>query len=181
MSHSIKKLIRNAEKVPLSGKTLKDITNGECNIIAYEQLMRVSTIDEAFKGKKGLILLYQQEPDFGHWVLLWKQDSNTLRFFDSLGYQVDEELPFSKHNLQNHKGRLVPHLTTLIDKSNYKLIQNKTKFQKNKRDENTCGRWCAVMFRMREYSVDEFKDLFDDVDGDYMVSAMTILYSKFNN
>ena len=179
MSHSIKTLIKNAEKVELSGEQMNLITENKCNIMVYEELENMSSIDQAFKGKEGLILLYQKENNNGHWCLLFKENASTLNWFDPYAYQIDEELKFSDYNLRKHQGQQVPHLTALIENSKYNLVQNKTRFQKMANDINTCGRHVCVRFRMREYSNEEYNSLFKGVDADFYVSALTILYSNF--
>lgn len=181
MSHSIKNLIKNSEKLELTGDQMDLITEGKCNIIPYEELENCNTIDECFKGKEGLILLYQKVNNEGHWCILFKENANTLSFFDPYGFQMDEELKFSDYNLRKHQGQKVPHLTALIEKSNYKLNQNKTKFQKMANMVNTCGRHVCCRFRMREYNNKEYSDLFKGVDADFYVSALTILYSNFED
>jgi hypothetical protein len=117
----------------------------------------------------------------GHWCILYKTEYNTLNFFDSYGYQMDTELKFSSFNLQQHNGVQTPHLTSLVDKSQYKLTQNIIQYQKNENDINTCGRWVSIRFRMREYNNKEFEELFKGVDADFYASALTILYSKFED
>ena len=177
MSHSIKNLIRNAEKIELSGDQMNALTEGKCNIMGYEELENMSSIDQAFKGKEGLILLYQKTNNNGHWCLLYKVNNNTLNFFDPYSYNMDEELKFSDYNVRKHQGQQVPHLTALIENSNYNLIQNKTKYQKMANDINTCGRHVCVRFRLRDYSNAEYESLFKGVDADFYVSALTILFS----
>jgi hypothetical protein len=181
MAHSIKNLIKNAEKLELTGEQMELITEGKCRVIAYEELGSCNTIDECFKGKEGLIVLYQKTRKNGHWILLFKENANTLNFFDPYNFQMDEELKFSDYNLSVHNGVKTPHLTTLIKKSNYKLNQNKTRFQKMANDINTCGRHVCVRFRMRSYSNKEYDSLFKGVDADFYVSALTILYSNFED
>jgi hypothetical protein len=181
MSHSIKNLIKNAEKVELSGGQMELITEGKCRIVAYEELEKCQSIDECFAGKEGLIILYQKTNNNGHWTLLFKENNNTLNFFDPYAYQMDEELKFSDYNLRVHNGVETPHLTALIEKSNYKLNQNKVKYQKFANDINTCGRHVCVRFRMRSYSNKEYESLFKGVDADFYVSSLTILYSNFED
>jgi hypothetical protein len=181
MAHSIKNLIKNSEKLELTGKQMELITEGKCRVLAYEELESCNNIDDCFKGKEGLIILYQKTNSNGHWCLLFKENANTLNFFDPYNFQMDEELKFSDYNLSVHNGVKTPHLTTLIKKSNYKLNQNKTRFQKMANDINTCGRHVCVRFRMRSYSNKEYDSLFKGVDADFYVSALTILYSNFED
>ena len=180
MSHSIKSLIKNAEKVELDGDTMMLITENKCNLMTYEELENISSIDEAFKGKEGVILLYQRADNNGHYCLLFKENASTLSFFDPYAFKMDSELAFSDYNLRKHGGEQVPHLTALIEKSNYKLNQNTTQFQKKRNDINTCGRHVCVRFRMREYSNAEYNNLFKSVDSDFYVSCLTILYTNFD-
>jgi len=181
MSHSIKNLIKKAELVELTGEQMELITEGKCRVIAYEELEKCQSIDACFQGKEGIIMLYQKTNNNGHWCLLFKENANTLNFFDPYAFQMDEELKFSDYNLQLHNGEQVGHLTALIEKSNYKLNQNKTRFQKMANTINTCGRHVCVRFRMREYSNKEYRSLFKSVDADYVVSSMTLLYSNFED
>jgi hypothetical protein len=179
MPYSLKTLISNREKVELDGDQMNLITEGKCKIVAYEQLKNCKTIDECLGGKQGLIILYQHEQNEGHWCLLMKVGNGVLEFFDPYAIKMDNELKFSDYNLRIHQGEKVPHLTYLIEQSKYKLIQNTTQLQKYKHDVNTCGRWVAIRFRFREFSLKQFVDLFKNLDGDFYVSAMTILYSNF--
>jgi hypothetical protein len=181
MSHSIKRLIGNAEKVSLTGEQMELITEGKCRVVTYEELENCETIDDCFRDKLGLIILYQKKSNFGHWSVLYKTSNDTLNFFDSYGFQMDTELKFSDFNLRQHNGVETPHLTALIDKSHYKLTQNKVQYQKRENDLNTCGRHACVRFRMREYNNKQYADLFKKVDSDFYVSALTLLYSDFEN
>ena len=181
MSHSIKRLISNAEKVSLTGEQMELITENKCRVVTYEELENCETIDDCFRDKLGLIILYQKTNRKGHWCVLYKAGNNTLNFFDSYGFQLDSELKFSDFNLRQHNGVLTPHLTALIDKSQYKLTQNKVQYQKEENDVNTCGRHACVRFRMREYNNKQYEELFKKVDSDFYTSALTILYSNFED
>lgn len=179
-SHSIKTLIKNSEKIELTGEQLHNITEGKCRIVAYEALEDFQNIDQCFQGFEGLIILYQKDRTDGHWTLLMRRSENLLEFFDPYGLKLDSELRFSDYNLRRHKGEMIPHLSALIDNSDYKLIQNTVQLQKLQKDYNTCGRWVGVRFLMREFSLNKFVKLFEGVDSDYTISSMTILYSNFD-
>ena len=91
MSHSIKNLIKNAEKVELTGEQMELITEGKCRIVAYEELEKCQTIDACFAGKEGLIILYQKTNNNGHWTLIYKENNNTLNFLPNNiknGYKI---------------------------------------------------------------------------------------------
>ena len=115
----IKNLIKKSELVELTGEQMELITEGKCRVIAYEELEKCQSIDACFQGKEGIIMLYQKTNNNGHWCLLFKENANTLNFFDPYAFQMDEELKFSDYNLQLHNGEQVGHLTALIEKSNF--------------------------------------------------------------
>lgn len=173
--------IINAEKISLSDDDLRNITNNKVSIYMYEDLEKFTSIDQILLPYNSIILLYQTEAEnIGHWVCLMKINDNTLEFFDSLGYTVDQELKLSTYNIRVHNGIPVPHLTHLISLSNYKLICNTVKFQENVRDVNTCGRWVAVRIRLKHLSLKKFTTLFHNLQyqiPDFWISAVTVLFS----
>ena len=179
--HSLKTLINNSEKIELTGEQMNLITEGKCRIVPYQELENCKSIDECFDGKDGLILLYQHQENEGHWCIIMKVGNNTLEFFDPYGLKMDSEISFSDFNLRIHQGQKVPHLTHLVEQSDYKLIQNTQQLQKYKHYVNTCGRHVCVRFRMREFSLKQYVNLFKGLDPDFYVSAMTILYSNFED
>ena len=177
---SIIQEIKRAEAVSLSNDDLLVLTNNKVNILTYEELEDAKNIDEVLGINEAAIILYQTQSDYGHWVSLFKVNDTTLEFFDSLGWKVDQELKFSKYSLRVHKGEEVPHLSHLIEQSNYKLIQNTDKLQKNARDDSTCGRWSGLRIRLRDMPLKKFVELFTktkEFEPDFWVSALTILFS----
>jgi len=74
----------------------------------------------------------------------------------------------------------VPHLTHLIQNSNYKLITNDIDFQTIRKDSNTCGRYASLRVKMRETPLHKFQALLlnnKDNNPDFYVSSLTIIYS----
>jgi hypothetical protein len=69
-----------------------------------------------FGDKEAVIILYMKTSNFGHWCTLFKSPwkPETLYFFDSYSYQMDEEIKYSDEQLRLHDGQEVPHLTHLI-------------------------------------------------------------------
>ena len=172
--------IKKAEQTSLSEDDLRLLTDGKVKVLAYHSLESVNDIDEVL-GKDGAsIILYQTKESYGHWVSLIKVNESTLEFFDSLGWKVDQELQFSDYNIRIHNGQAIPHLTNLIEQSNYKLIQNTTKLQKNSSDDNTCGRWAGLRVRLRDMPLKKFVALFTktkEFEPDFWISALTVLFS----
>ena len=174
---ALDQIVKKAESIPLSGADVHQITRQTCNVLAYEQLQRYDNIDDVLGKHGAAVILYQLESNFGHWVSLFKLNSNTLYFFDSYGIQLDEELKFSSFNTRQHRGKAVPHLSHLISKSHYRLILNKTKFQQFKHDVNTCGRYAAHRILHRRMSEKDYEALLLDNDhynADFWISILTI-------
>jgi len=176
---TISNLIRDAEKIDLSGSDIETITQGAAHIMSYEQLHKYTTIDQVFGTKEAIILLYQTRQNFGHWTCLIKQSDSVLSFFDSYGFKIDSELKYADYNLRIHQGKVVPHLSHLILQSDYKVMSNTRRLQKFAKDINTCGRYTAMRVRLRHLNNDQFDRLFlNQRDSpDYLVSSLTIVYS----
>ena len=179
MVKPIDQLIKQSEKIALSGTDLRNITNGKTNIMRYEDLMKYNNIENVLGDYGAVILLYQTvNRDFGHYASLFKDSKhkNVLVFYDSLGIGLDEELNFSKFNQKNMDNKIVKHLSDLIANSNYKVDSNKVQMQKNSRDDNTCGRYAALRVRLRHLSNREFNFMLksnEQYDPDFWVSAIT--------
>ena len=184
MVKNIDEAIKEAESIPLSGQDLKNITNDKCNIMRYSDLMGHDSIESVLGEHGAVILLYQTERNFGHYACLFKsaQDPNgTLIFYDSLGITMDKELKFSTFNQRNMGGRLVPHLTDLIENSNYKVISNTKKLQKDAFANNTCGRYSAMRIVWRALSNKEFNYILLSnhfYNPDYWISILTIPHQQ---
>jgi hypothetical protein len=173
------KIVLNAEKIPLSGSDLERITEGKAQILKYSDLHQYNTIDDVFGNKEAIIILYLKTSNFGHWCALFKSPwkPETLYFFDSYAYQMDEEIKFADEQLRLHQGEVVPHLTHLVQKSNYYLEQNKFQFQSKQQDINTCGRWASHRVRHLDMTPDEYKTYMaknKHYTPDFWVSVLTI-------
>ena len=170
----IDKNILGSENIDLSGADIERITDGKCKIIAYEELQKYNTLDELLNPYDAVIVLYQTKKNYGHWVSILKYD-NYIEFFDPYGFGIDEELEIIDHlHLRNQ----TPHLTYLINESNYRVIFNDKKLQKFSEHINTCGRWCSLRVRFKDISLKKFINLMTKnkyYDGDFWVSALTIL------
>ncbi len=115
--NSIDKIILNAEKVSLSGDDILNITDNKCTVMRYQDLEKFQNIDQALEPHGAIVLLYQHEADFGHWVAVFKVNDSTIEVFDSYGIPIDSEIDFSPFQLRRHQGEKVAHLTHLIEQS----------------------------------------------------------------
>tara|TARA_R110000772_G_scaffold105988_2_gene207827 strand:+ start:1303 stop:1851 length:549 start_codon:yes stop_codon:yes gene_type:complete len=171
--------ISNGEQYDLSSDDVMEITDNKYKFILYHDLEKYNNIDEVLGQNKGVILLFQNENhDSGHWVSLWLDD-DTLYFWDSYGLMIDEELKYTEFTRRIHEGKIVPHLTHLVEQSNYKVISNTYRYQKFKTHVNTCGRFCATRLKMRDTSEEEFKKLLTKnkyYDADFWITVLTMHY-----
>ena len=172
-------IVKDAENIPLSGSDLETITEGKSQILKYSDLHQYSSIDDVFGNKEAIIILYLKKSNFGHWCALFKAPwkPETLYFFDSYGFKMDEEIKFADEQLRIHQGKNVPHLTHLVRKSNYYLEQNDFQYQSKEHDINTCGRWAAVRVRHLDMTAKQFKTFFTKnkhYTPDFWVSILSI-------
>ena len=170
--------IKKSEQYDLSDNDILRITDNKTKIFLYSDLENVNTIDEILQPYGCCVILYQLEANIGHWVCLIKRGDRKIEFFDPYGFAIDEELKYSKYNLRKHNGKIVPHLTALLEKSNYSIKSNTVKLQQFKEHVNTCGRYCALRIRFKDVSINKFIELFTKnkyYNSDFWVSAMTLL------
>jgi len=159
---SLENIVKSGEQYAFSGKDMKDLTENKYAIYKYQDLEKKNSIDQLLGRNGGFILLFQNTKFSGHWVCVFKIDDKTLEFYDSYGLKVDEELEFTEFNRRRHQGKVVPHLTHLLNNSRYNVISNEYDFQ-GKDDitqTQTCGRFCGYRIRHRDIPLKEFQDLF---------------------
>src|SRR5574337_291361 len=114
-------LIKNLEDVSLSNFELMDIVDNQSNLITYDKLANVRSIDEILNPYGACIILFLTRENYGHWCCLFKLGDNLLEFFDPYGYMPDEELSFGQQQ--------VPYLSALLIKSKYSISYNHYRFQ----------------------------------------------------
>lgn len=171
-------VLRQAEEISLTEDDLRKIANDKVKIIRYVDLENIKNIDELLNPYGAVIILYQTELNYGHWCSLMRMSENRLEFFDSYGVDIDKELKYSAFHLQRHEGNIVPHLSALIDKSNYSYYYNSYELQKIKKDVNTCGRYTALRVKMKDIPLNDFVKLLTEnkaYDSDFWVSALTFM------
>lgn len=177
---SIDSLALKGEEYEISDQDLLDMTDNKYQIYKYHSLGDYDNIDDVLGSYGGCIIIFQNESaNSGHWVCLFKKDNNTLEFFDSYGLKPDDELKYSKYNLRIHNNKPVPHLSHLLDNSNYKIIYNKYKFQKWKHQTNTCGRHVGYRLKNKHINIEEYKKLLmnnKNYDSDFWVTVLTHEY-----
>jgi hypothetical protein len=181
VKYKMDKIIKQSERIDLTGADLHRITDGKCKIIQYEQLENISSLEEILEPHGCCIILYTTRANFGHWVALFRTNPNVkqnLSFFDPYGLKVDEELQIANElHLRQHNGEITPHLSALINKGGYNVKSSTYKLQKFLKDTETCGRHVGFRIRMRDIPLKKYVKLLTDnkaYDPDFWVSALTL-------
>jgi hypothetical protein len=176
-------IVKQAEDIYLSGEDVVELTDHRCRIMKYSDLMFVSSIDEILDVDGSVIILYQKEEQKGHFCLLTNRyKEGSLYFFDPYGYDIDEEVKLADFQIRNMGGEIVPHLTHLIEKSNYNLIVSKTQYQEFEEHVNTCGRHCVVRLNYIHLSDTEYNIFINKnshYNPDFWVSVLTIDFHNY--
>lgn len=167
-------LIDRLKTVPLSNTDIINACDGKTKIVLYSDLYKYKSIDALLKPYDCVVLLYETKPRYGHWVCLLKY-GNTVEFFDSYGYFIDEQLKFINNDFkkQNHEDK--PYLSMLLLQSPYKLISNNYNFQKKNKDVASCGRHVCLRLILRDLNLKQYTDLFknDKNNADSIVTYLT--------
>lgn len=147
-------------------------------VISYPDLLSARTIDDVLDEKGRLMLLYlTQDENTGHWVCLLKQKGKPiLEYFDPYGgYGPDGESKWLTADQLEEFGQDTKHLSKLIRASPYTLVVNQTAFQKDKTDNNTCGRHCLCRLYMKHLTLPEYTEVLrtSGVSPDDFVSGFT--------
>ena len=169
--------VEDIRAYPLTDSDMKKIIP-TLRIVSYPELLKATHIDQILDEKGRLMLLYLTEnQSTGHWVcLLKRRGTKVLEYFDPYGgYGPDGESRWLTPDQLEEFGQDTKHLSKLVRGSPYKLLINKTAFQKEKNDNNTCGRHCLTRLYLKHLSLPEYTKLVkgSGVSPDDFVSGFT--------
>ena len=193
--------IINANKIPqeemkrritemIGDDDLRRYLGDEVNnkIIKYSSLKDYKNIDELIPDYNDYrIILIESEFNSGHWVCVLKykiEDKPVIEYFNSYGMKMGNDLNFISSIMNRLLGQEKNDLDKLLDtgKDKYEIIYNKKRFQSNKKNVNTCGRWCLLRIIMMKFYgmnliefiifIEELKDKYD-MDADIVVASLT--------
>ncbi len=172
----MEKKIKRDQTRSLTNDDVLRICNNKADFYTYPEIVRFKTLDKLLGKHKAIILLYMTKPNYGHFCAVFKQNKDTISFFDSYGYKPDDELKFSSKKFRESNNQLLSHLTRLMYESGYNIDYNDHKLQSKKNDIATCGRWSGLRVLFRNLTNDEFAKLFNKtgMKPDELVTALTI-------
>lgn len=163
----------NLLDVPLTADFIDDYLEGNTRIIRYDDIFKYSSLKSLMGWSDNVFILYcTTERNLGHWTVLYKCDGDdeTVHFFDSYGFFVDDELRFSPYLQETKDG--IKYLSQLIATSGMNLIANNVRYQ-NK--GQTCGRWCIHRYLKRHLSEKEYYELWRRHKKDWDLLICTVI------
>lgn len=171
----MEEIIKKKINEPVNGRYLLEMVNYKANIEIYPNLIYYDDIDELLGINGACFLLFEVKKNVGHWVLLFKLNNKEIEFFNSYGGYPDDSLDKIPFEYRQQSNQIYPILTELLLNSGYKLHYNEFKFQKSGPNTKTCGRWCILRLLLRKMGIYEFKKIFKNVDGDELVTYLTMI------
>ena len=136
-----------------------------CKIIKYAELDQYSDIYHLLPNRMDFsFILTESEINSGHWTLLIRDDNN-FEYFDSYGVSHKNILDYIPNYMNKKLGNNYSEDLGMIIKSikpTDKFTYNKTKFQKDAPNINTCGRWVIArlsLFLSDDLDLNEFTKL----------------------
>lgn len=170
-------LISKLKEKAFSDKDIIKLCKKKVRIIKYPELSKFKNIMTALGPHKALIILYEIEKNYGHWVSLFQNSKGNIEFFDPYGLKPDDELKFISKNFRKINNEKYPHLTALLLNSDKPIEYNETRLQQYKEDVNTCGRWCGLRILFRNMLLKDFIKLFKKnkkYSPDFLATSLTL-------
>lgn len=174
----MEKYIEKIKSFPLSGRELLEAIDPiPAKIERSTNFKNYDDIDELFEGYDVVIILYETNPNYGHWCCLIRHEDGVIEFFDPYGYKIDEQLKFIEKNFQRETDQYEPVLKKLLYNSPYPISYNNKKLQKDYKDNNSCGRHIITRIILKELGIKDYQKLLGSsrrkLDADDKVSYLT--------
>lgn len=152
----------------------------DSTIIKYSELAEIDDIETLLRDDKSFFfLLYQDQPNSGHWVCL-SRSGDTIEYFDSYGGKVDEPLKWVPVYVSQNLGIQLPYLSRLLNKTRLNVVYNPVEYQLDKTNINTCGRHCCFRLKNMLKGVDlaDYYKMIKELKKKYKVSY-DVIVSEF--
>lgn len=142
-------------------------------------VIKYSDLKTQINIKLPCFILYEWEPLYGHWTILFNRNDGLLEFFDSFGKTVDSHLKDSFYDESlKASNKIIKYIKSITRRNGNNTVEvNDIKYQDEK--YNTCGKWCIVKYYLtvieplqtdnEQKNNDEFRDIFE-YDGDYRIN-----------
>ena len=136
------------------------------NIISYKEIPK-----EGLDFSVPNVILYEQSPNVGHWVIVFVNNENLIEFFDSYGFMIDDELKFAYYNDKSKN------LTKDFIETNEKKFEiNDITFQS--KNYQTCGMWVSLryLFDCIGYTKKQFDDFFQSINSENRDDVARVMF-----
>lgn len=167
-------IINKLTSYPLSAEDMMKLCDGETKIVAHEELHNVDNIFELLEPYNNFVLLYETEPNYGHWVcVIYHPEENTIEFFDPYGMFIDEQLDYIKDDSISDE----PILSMLMLNTDCKIIYNNKPLQKFDKNISSCGRHVGLRVNCRDMPLDKYQDMLMSENKNERDKIVTMLTS----
>ena len=146
--------------VSINENQIRNVFGDKCIVIPYKKLYQITSLDSQLSRTPYIFILYEYEPNYGHWTLLFKQGSKRVEFFDSYGTLPDSIQKKFPKKLRNEYGYQHKEVVDLMLNSKLNKEYNNYKLQSKNRSVKTCGRWCILRALASDVYIDDFAKMF---------------------
>lgn len=162
----------------LSENDIRHYLGEKVRIIKYVNIVKFKTLDELLKPYGVCFILYENDFNYGHWTVVFKNRWG-VEFFDSYGRLIDDMIKDLKNQYSPNGLQSYHYLTQLIMNSVRKkrsIISNAYQLQKYDPKITTCGRWCLFRYINRRSDLRAFIDIFkNNPNPDLLITKLVIL------
>ena len=152
--------LKEIKDYALTNDDIQAILEPDTKIITYPEFCKYSNIDEAFDALGRCVFLFLTEsPTMGHWLCMFKRGNNTIEYFDSYGDPPEAQREWISEEQLEELGEDEKCLYSLMKQSGYKIYYNTVKYQKERNDIATCGRWVVARLMYRDLTNLQFYNL----------------------
>ena len=159
-SKQLSKMVSNNDFKKMLGNSINN------KIIKYSDFENIDDLNDILTEPKDYrIILIETQKNTGHWCCLLK-NNNCFEWFDSYSLYPDQEFEFISPEMQKILDEDNKPLSKLLNKfkqNGGKWDYNKIKFQEQKPNINTCGRYCSALiylFLKYNYNLKQFQKYF---------------------
>ena len=158
-------MLKSLRAYPLGDDDIQKEMARPVPIWVYNQLygQNIRSILDIMDDKgQAIILVPRLAKNVGHWVCVLTNKDGEIEFFDSYGDAPDKQkeglTPEKIAELGIGDDILVP----LLKASGKPVVYNTHKFQAERDNYNTCGRWCVGRLLFKDFSLEDFKKMIDE-------------------
>jgi len=172
--------INRLKKKSLSDEEIFNALKGKTKIYLYRDIIDAKTINDLFGKNDSVVILYEKEPNIGHWVGLLR-NGKVIEFFDSYGMFPESEKDYINQNFINHSGQRKNKLAELLRDAwslGYSVEYNNYHLQVMKDGISTCGRHVISRIWNKRMNIDEYNKFINSfrnkgLNPDDVVSIIT--------